>query len=398
MQPTEGGPASARRRAGWLRVPAIGAAALALFWLAAASHLDRACTVLDTPYLPLCPAPPDGPAAVKAQLRERVAGSPGDSWAWMKWLVAARAAPPDGVLQAASMLAPNHAAVQRWRAAKALEQGDYAKGIELLVQMVDARGSADASLLLAQLAATPQGLDLLRPHLAAGRRWLPAVLSQMAALKAQPGLALPLVAAAMDAGVLPDETRRAYMRTLKNGGQWLDAYGLWLAHRKDAVPLLYNGGFDQPLELDGFDWEFTSVPRSQAGVVYGQGPVALRGFVLELEFTGRRINPTVLWQHVFVPPGSYRLAGEFASKLRSESGLTVNVACSLGARKVLAGSPALAATGGAWRRFQVDFTVTPDCGPVATIQLVPTAAYEAVAGMRGQFSLDAISLVRTTSQ
>src|SRR5690606_35955160 len=132
-------------------------------------------------------------------------------------------------------------------AAKALEQGQNAEGVAVLVQMVATRGSADAARLLGQLAATPEGLALLRPHLGEADRWLPLVLSHLSGQKMPPGLALPLVAAALESGTLTDGTRRAYMRALKAGGQWLDAYGLWLAHHKEPVPLLYNGSFDQPL-------------------------------------------------------------------------------------------------------------------------------------------------------
>jgi hypothetical protein len=160
--------------------------------------------------------------------------------------------------------------------------------------------------------------------------------------------------------------------------------------------LLYNAGFDQPLELDGFDWEFTPVLRSRTGVAISQASVARRGLTLDLEFTGRAFTAPILRQHVFFPPGSYRLAGDYASKLRSEGGLTWNVACTFGNKQVVGSSPPLRDTGGSWRRFQLDFTIPNDCGPVATLQLMPTAAYEAAAGMRGQFSLDAFSLARTT--
>lgn len=371
------------------------AIALGVFWLAASAHLQRACTVMDTPYLPLCPAAPTDPAALQDQLRERLAANPGDAWAWTRLLVTP-GAPSEGVIRAAAAVAPNHPNVLRWRAAKALEQGRNAQGVEVLVQMVSTRGSGDAARLLAQIAASPEGLALLRPHLGKADRWLPGVLAHLSGLKMPPGLALPLVAAALEKGTLTDSARRAYMRSLKASGQWLDAYGLWLAHHKDPVPLLYNGGFDQPLELDGFDWEFTPVLRSRAGVVVGQATVARRGLVLDLDFTGRGFSPPILRQHVFAPPGAYRLTGEYASRLRSESGLTWSIACTSGAKAVVGRSPPLQETGGAWTRFQVEFTIPPDCGPVAVFQLMPTAAYEAVTGMRGQFSLDGFSLARST--
>lgn len=384
------------RRLNWPLALAATALAACVFWFAASAHVQRACTVMDTPYLPLCPVAAPDAAATQNQLRQRIEASPGDAWAWTRLLVASGSAPPDGVIQAASVVAPNHKNVLRWRAAKALEQGDHAKGVEVLVQMVAMRGDGDAAKVLARIAQTPEGIALLRPHLGTARKWLPGVLAQMSAPALPPGRALPLVAAALEAGTMPEDARRAYMRSLKSSGQWLDAYGLWLSHHKDAVPLLYNAGFDQPLELDGFDWEFTPVLRSRTGVAISQASVARRGLILELEFTGRAFTAPILRQHVFFPPGSYRLGGDYASKLRSEGGLTWNVACTFGNQQVVGSSPPLPDTGGSWRRFQFDFTVPGDCGPVATLQLVPTATYEAAAGTRGQFSLDAFSLARTT--
>ncbi|MGV3572038.1 MAG: hypothetical protein ACO1PB_15690 [Ramlibacter sp.] len=377
----------------WKSAVAATVAALALFALAASEHLERACTVMDTPYLPLCEAAPMESAAVREQLRQRIAGNPGDAWAWTQLLVA-EGDTADEVAAGAAAVAPNHPNVIRWRASRALADGEHAKAVDLLVQMVSTRPAADAARVLARIAVTPEGTALLRPHLAQAERWLPKVLAQLAVLKIPAGASLPLVAAALEAGTLPEDTRRAYMRTLKTSGQWLDAYGLWLAYQKEQVPLLYNASFDLPLDADGFDWEFTPVVRSLAGVAVSQASVARRGSVLQLEFTGRKFKPAVLWQYVFAPAGAYRLTGEYAARLRSEARLAWKVACSSGDNQVLGSSADLQDTAGAWSRFQVDFTVPPQCGPMVTIQLTAGAAHEAAAGMRGDLSLDAFSLTR----
>lgn len=396
MLRTEEAGSGGARAGKWVLAVLAATVAVGVFWLAAAAHLQRACTVMDTPYLPLCPdAAPDA-AGSREQLRERIGANPGDAWAWTKLLVAGEGPPPEPVIRAATVVAPNHPNVLRWRAAKAFERGEYAEAVDVLVQMVAARGSGHAAQVLARLAATPEGQALLRPHLDRADRWLPSVISHMSTLKLPPGAALPLVAEALEKRTLPAAARHGYMRSLKAGGHWLDAYGLWLAHHKQAVPLLYNGSFDQPLEQDGFDWEFSPVARSRAGVILGQAAVARRGLVLDLEFTGRSFTTPILRQYVFAPPGAYRLAGEYMSKLRSESGLTWTVACTSGAKAVAGRSGALQPTGGIWKTFQVEFTIPADCGPVASVQLEPTAAYEAAAGIRGQLALDAFSLARTT--
>lgn len=378
------------------RLVLLAAAAAGLLYAAVAVHLERACVELDTPYLPLCGEPPASPEAAREALRERIARNPGDSTAWTRLLVSDSPAAGAGVLHGASMVAPNNHNVARRRAAQALEKGQLAEGVALLIQIVSHRSSPESARVLAQVATAREGLALLRPHLPQAREWLPQVLAASAALKMPPGDMLPLVAEALDA--LPADTQRNYMRQLKAGGQWLDAYGLWLALHKESVPLLYNGNFDRPLIADGFDWEFTAAPRSRAGVVVQQEAAARRGLVLDLGFTGRSFTSPIVRQYVFAPPGAYRLRGEYmASKLRSEGGLAWTVVCTSG-RKALAGrAQPLRDTGGVWKPMELEFSIPADCGPVASLQLEPAAQYEAATGMKGRIAFDAFSLTRSTN-
>ena len=371
------------------------AVAAVLFWFAVEAHLRSACVEQDTPYLPLCPAPLSDPDAVREGLKQRLARNPGDAWAWTSLLVAGTPMQAEGVLPGAVLAAPHNHNVARWQAAQALQQGQFPQGVALLVEILRHRGSPDSARVLAQIAVTPQGLALLRPHLDTAADWLPQVIAGAAALKMPPGDLLPLVAAAVDKDALPDEARRAYMRSLKASGQWLDAYGLWVSHHKEVVPLLYNAGFDQSIEADGFDWEFTTAPRSRAGVLIEQEAVARRGLVLDIDFTGRSFTSPILRQFLFLAPGTYRVRGEYmAPKLRSEQGLAWFVQCTAGRKSVLGRSEGLRETGGVWKSFQFDFNVPADCGAVASLQLDPAAAFEATTGIKGSVSFDAFSLTR----
>ena len=380
------------------RLLAIGAAivAIGLFALAATAHLRNACFEQDTPYLRLCPAESEQPEQVRAELREHIARNPGDANAWTRLLASESREGAMSVLPGASVAAPNNHNVTRWRALQALEAGKAEEGIAMLVQILRYRRSPETANILAQVAATPEGLQLLKPHLATGTQWLPKVLDAARTIKLPPADLLPLVVAALGQGVLPLSERQAYMRSLKATGDWLDAYGLWVASHKDQVPLLYNAGFDQRFQLDGFDWEYTWAPRSRAGVLIDQEPIARRGLVLEVEFTGRRFSAPVVRQYLFAPPGAYRLRGEYmVAKLRSEEGLAWSVLCTA-ARKSAGRSPALKDTGGVWRPLEFEFTIPADCGAVVSLQLEPAGAYEAATGIKGRAAFDAFSLVRTT--
>lgn len=380
------------------RLLAIGAAvvAIGLFALAAAAHLRNACFEQDTPYLPLCPADPQEPDQVRGRLHAHIARNPGDASAWTQLLATE---PREGVmtvLPGATLAAPNNHNVTRWRALQALEAGKSEEGIAMLVQILRYRRSPETAGILAQVAATPEGLQVLKPHLATGAQWLPKVLLAARTLKLAPPDLLPIVVAGINEGVLPATDRQTFLRWLKSTGNWIDAYGLWVALHRDQVPLLYNAGFDQRLQLDGFDWEYTWAPRSRAGVLVDQEPIARRGLVLEVEFTGRRFALPVVRQYLFAPPGSYRLRGEYAiSKLRSEEGLAWTLQCTA-ARQTAGRSQPLRDSGGAWRPFEFEFQIPPDCGAVVSLQLEPAGAYEAATGIKGRAAFDAFSLVRTT--
>lgn len=379
----------------WTIAVAGVAAAVLVFSFALRAHLRSACLEQDTPYLPLCAPPPGDPQVLREELRERIARNPGDSTAWTRLLVGETSEGSAAVLPGATLAAPNNHNVSRWRAAQALQQGRIPEGVALMVQIVSHRASAETARVLAQIAAGPQGLELMRPHLATAKEWLPQVLGASAGLKQPPGELLALVAAVQAQGNLEESTRQLYMRRLKGAGQWLDAYGLWVSQHKDLVPLLFNGGFDQPFQADGFDWEFTPMPRSRAGFLLDQEAVARRGLVLDIDFTGRSFAAPVVRQYLFLPPGTYRLRGEYmASKLRSEGGLAWGVQCTAGRRTMVGRSPSLRDTGGVWKPFEFDFAVPEDCGAVASLQLDPAAAFEATAGVKGHVAFDALSLTR----
>lgn len=367
----------------------------AVYYVVASAHMQASCVQKDTPYIPLCEPGPQGVERV-AELKARLARNPGDSTAWTALLVSEGIPDPYAVLPGAVLAAPNNHTVARWRAAEALEHGRTQEGIAQIVSILRFRQSPDTARLLAEFAAGPNGLESLRPHLSTAHEWLPKVLDASQAMKQDPGDLLPVVAAAIREAPIPARYVRRYLRVLKNAGQWLDAYGLWVALHKETVPLLYNSGFDQPFQPEGFDWELNNAPRTKSGVLIEQDSVARRGMVLDLEFTGKPFGSPLVRQFVFTPPGTYRLRGEFMmSRLRSDDGLAWSVRCIAAPQAVIGRSEPLLETGGVWRPLEFEFTVPEDCGPVVSLQLEPAAAFEARTGVRGHVAFDAFSLEPT---
>lgn len=362
-----------------------------LGWLSATVHLERACVVMDTPYLPLCPAV-EADAERLGELRDRLASNPGDSAAWIQLANLETGPYETALLHAVSTLAPTEPNVLMWRAGAALTSSQLPQATEFLVQLIQYRGKGEAAQALASLVASGEGTALLQPHLATAERWLPAVLASITVLKLPLTSALPLLAEASAKGAVPQATIQAYIRALKADGKWADAYALWIAQQNGPTPLLHNGSFDQPFQPDGFDWEVTPALPSRAGALVIQRNVANRGQVLEVQFSGKPIALPILRQYVFVAPGKYRLRGRYlGSKLRMEQGLGWTVRCTSGS--AIAGrSEGLMDTGGKWQDFQFAIAIPQDCGQVASVQLETIAQFEAATGFKGRAEFDALEL------
>ncbi len=370
-------------------VVALGAAAV-LAWLALDLNLRRACTVNDTPYLPLCA--PGAALGDAAGLRERIARNPADTAAYVQ--LALREAPANAdSLAAAARLAPTHPQVLMLRAATALDRGDWTTAAGLLVALVEHHRNDNAARALAVLAGTGHG-DVLLPHVAPGSRWPVSVLAQLPEAKVPFSAMLPLVAQGWRQGVLDDDAMRGYVRDLKAAGAWGDAYSLWLAMHGNAAPILFNGSFDQPLEAGGFDWEPAEQPPARAGVLFAQVGADGRGNVLELRFTGRPLPVPLLHQQLFLGEGRYRLRGQYrATQLRMEQGLAWVLQCVAPNTPALRSAP-LAGRGPQWQPFEFEFAVPRGCGAVATLRLEPAAAFEARTGARGAVAFDDLSLAQ----
>jgi hypothetical protein len=202
---------------------------------------------------------------------------------------------------------------------------------------------------------------------------------------------MPLVAKALPLKLISARTGQALMRSLKASGQWQEAQALWVVLVGGAVPLLFNGGFEQGFIADGFDWELRDEGPSKAGALIEQPALGERGRVLQVEFTGRPVAQPLVRQVLVLPPGSYGFAGDYMGRqMRTEQGLVWIFNCVAGGRE-LARTPALLDTQGQWRSMSVALAVPPDCTAVV-LQLQTGLGSEALTGLRGQMSFDAFRL------
>lgn len=381
-----------------LVVVSLGAAvAVWLLWLSVHVHLQRACVLMDTPYLPICKnRAKTTDASWQKELRARLAADPGDSHAWIELASVERSVHERALLRAAVALAPTDPNVLMWRAGDALTSNNLPAATALLIELVENRNRGEAAQALAHIVASDEGIRLLRPHLAQANRWLPQVLATVVLLKLPLVAALPLVSESSAAGKLAAPALHAYIAALKNDGKWGDAYGLWIAQQKGAVPLLFNGGFELPFQPNGFDWEISPVSPSRAGAVVRRRGSGDKGQVLEIEFSGRPVVVPIIRQYVFALPGNYRLKGRYmTSRLRSEQGLAWVARCQPGSQGngVAGRSPALQESGGVWREFEIAISMSAQCGQVFSLQLETFAPFEAATGVKGRATFDALELM-----
>lgn len=362
-----------------------------LAWLSITVNAERACAVDDAPYLSLCPTDPP-PKDNLERLRQRIDRNPGDAESYVQLARAVGAAQRHTVLEVAARLAPGHPEVLAMRAVAAIERGELAAAVAPLMVLAEYRGDPTAAIILGRLVSAGQG-ELLAGHVNEGNRWLPLVLNQLRHVPGGVQSALPLIALALKSNGLDRSVVPAFIKDLKSQGAWSDAYSLWLVLHPQGLPILFNGGFEQPFTPDGFDWE-TPHEGSRQGAVLTRQPAGARGMVLQVRLTGRSITPPLLRQHLFLGEGRYRLDGEYhARALRMDQGLAWTLDCTQSQAKATTWrSPALLGTGEGWQPFSFEFTVPPACGSVATLQLETFAPYEAQAGARGHLTFDALRL------
>lgn len=383
----------------------IGLVVLAL-WLGAQAWVHQtghACRTGEWPPLLPCDGArlPD-PARQAQALQERLRRNPGDAHAAVGLAGLAPSMPQvldaDQTLVDAQRLAPQNGQVLRLQANRAIAARQWAQAVPALTRLAVHHGNASAATALAQLigvSATDPALQAVLQQASADTpRWLQPVIPRMADAQVPVVLAMPYVSQSMASGDLDNPTGRQLIRLLKAQGQWLDAYSVWLYLWKRPVDLLFNGDFEQPFLAGGFDWEAGQTQAFRAGAQVQRSGRGNRGQVLEVTFSGKAMAPYVVRQDLLLSPGRYRFEGEFlATELRTAQGLVWAVRCARDGREVARTAPLLP-KGRDWQTWQMVFEFPADCGLGGTLELKPQAAYESVAGMKGEALFDRLRMER----
>lgn len=337
------------------------------------------------------------------RLRERIAGNPGDAWAVIRLVrfasLPAELLGQDGaqLLAAAARVAPHSTEVIQQQALRALTQQDWAIAVPHIVALGTRHGDAEAVRTLARMVARSGNDASLKAALLAAIEseptWLDKALQAMPGEKLPLGPAMPLISILAMSGELKPTTGLIVIRQLKSEGLWLDAHALWMQLWKTPLGLLFNGEFEQRFVKHGFDWEIGEENNPRTGFHVERVDQGERGQVLRLLFTGRPMRAPLVHQDLLLPPGNYRLEGDYQSiELRSDEGLTWTLSCAQGGQE-LGRSPALKTTGRSWETLHLQWNVPASCQGV-TLALQPQAAYESKTGMRGEIQFDHMRVTR----
>jgi hypothetical protein len=393
-----------------LAMVALVVGALWLGWKSWQVNITLSCWKNEWPHLAVCgDIVGRTPAEQIARLQERLAQNPGDAEA--KVLLANWASSPDAtpglnapaLLAAAIQAAPQDGRVLRLQADDALSQQQWPEALDPLIRLSRYHGDAQAAQVLAVLVGNAGGDEKVMAALMAATQadggWLDRPLRALPKAGLPVGNAMPLILALMDKGELTPPLGQFLIGRLKSEERWMEAHAIWRHLWNRAVPLVFNGDFEQPFVRGGFDWEVADGNDHRSGVRVNTVGRGERGQVLQVSFTGKAMKPPVLRQDLVLFPGTYSLSGRMqSSDLRSEQGLAWVVSCAKDGRE-LARSPALKAGGRDWTSWRVALTMPADCtGFGAKLALQTFAPFEAKTGLRGEALFDDLQIKPESAQ
>lgn len=304
----------------------------------------------------------------------------------------------DALVEIADTLAPVNPSRQREIALYWDGREQPARALAHLsrVMEADASGNRQFYPVWLNLAEEPALRSLLLPYATTPPSWW-AGFFRFAAVEAKDAETVRLVfnmrRQSGTAPITPEE-RAAYLGRLEREGLIDEAYLVWVNGlsdaERDALGLLYNGSFEQPLSNAGFGWHLRH-PRVEAATLATAGAAGERA--LELRFRALETRFQHLHQPLFLDAGTYRLSGQVRSeRLKTQGGLRWQVRCRLPERAVLGESARLFGPDG-WKAFAFDFEV-PDSCRYQELRLVSAGQRSFELSLDGPIWLDDLAINR----
>ena len=153
---------------------------------------------------------------------------------------------------------------------------------------------------------------------------------------------------------------------------------------------LFNGGFELTPSGLPFDWVFKN--GSGVNIKFPQRPDQKGGRALLIEYGPGRVDfAGGISELVLLPPGTYRLQGEYKADLISERGLQWSVTCA-GTTNPVGISPTMNGSDPSWRTIDFSFTIPADGCPAQRVALALDARSASEQFVSGAVWYDDLSL------
>ena len=318
----------------------------------------------------------DDPATAEALLARAFRANGGDPWALLAlarhWADSGQAEAlerADALIAIVAQLAPADLRLQMQLAGWWASRGRLDRVLPHWT-LVLAGNPAQRQVLfpvLLQMAEAGETRDFFRTVTAAPPPWWEAFFGYVAAKGLELDTLRFLYLLRRQAGEQPlsAEERRIYVSRLQREGLIAEAYLVWIdglePAERERLGLVFDGGFDLPLERRNFGWQlaendqFTAKPAGTGGVT---GPTALR-----LRFRGYEGHFARLSQPLMLDAGFFRLSGRVRlDSLTSKGGLRWQLRCLLpeAQARVLADGPRFMGSAD-WAPFELRFEVPEGC-------------------------------------
>ena len=273
----------------------------------------------------------------------------------------------EALLATALRLAPADPRVHQQAAEYWVARGDIEAALRHWSSVLEIDPARKDSLFptLLRIAEDPRTRLALQPFATAPASWWASFFAEVAAKARETETIRILYALRKDSPQEPvtDEERKAFVERMMVSGHVAEAYVDWVGgldrQQRQALGLLYNGGFElEPLNW-GFGWRIRSRPQAlvDRGTTFGvEGDQALRLIFRRYEghFAG-------IAQSLFLDPGRYQLTGRVRTdSLESAGGIRWSVQCMLPEDRELGASERFLGAN-QWRGFAFEFAVPEAC-------------------------------------
>jgi hypothetical protein len=269
---------------------------------------------------------------------------------------------------------PRDLRVRAWLADQYMRAGDYPAAmaqIDVLLKLERQYREA-VPPMMAIWAEDPAFARVLADKLRQDPPWSRTMMDVLQKEVRRPG-ASGVLAALRASGDMDEAETGRLLEALMRAGQWDVAYSQWedavTGPGGPALPLLYNGDFEQVPSAQGFDWR---TPRRPGSYVEFQPADGAQGRAAHVVFLGRPVDYADLEHPLALPAGAYVLRFRArAIGLRTAQGLQWTVTCSgppraLGSSEPLDGSFE-------WRDIAVPLTVPAEGCPGQWLRLANPA-------------------------